>query len=139
MLSTQEIRGQWNEVRGKVKQKWGQLTDDDLDIAEGNLEQVIGRIQQKTGEQRRAIEQFLNEAVPEGGRVERAKETASQYAREASQRARETYDVARQEMGDRYRQVGQYMERHPAESLAVVFGCGLITGVIVGLVCRSEH
>ena len=47
-------------VSGQVKEKWGNLTDDDLQIQGGNVDQVVGKIQQKTGETREAIEEFLN-------------------------------------------------------------------------------
>jgi uncharacterized protein YjbJ (UPF0337 family) len=53
-MNTQEIQGHWDQIRGKVKEKWGQLTDDDLRIVGGNVDQVIGRIEQKTGEARRS-------------------------------------------------------------------------------------
>ena len=59
MINTQEITGQWNQLRGKVKEKWGQLTDDDLRLVGGNIDQLIGRIQQKTGETKEKLRDFL--------------------------------------------------------------------------------
>ncbi|WBO83791.1 CsbD family protein [Hymenobacter yonginensis] len=43
-------RGNWNEIKGQAKQKWGSLTDDDLDYEEGKQDEWYGRLQQKTGE-----------------------------------------------------------------------------------------
>ncbi len=43
------VAGKWHEIKGKVKQKWGALTDDDLAQVEGKLEELAGRIQQKYG------------------------------------------------------------------------------------------
>ena len=60
-INTQELQGQWNQLRGQVKQKWGQLTDDDLQIQGGNVDQMVGRIQQRTGEGREVIEKYLTE------------------------------------------------------------------------------
>jgi uncharacterized protein YjbJ (UPF0337 family) len=57
-----EMKGNWNITKGKLKQKWGRLTDDDLDIASGNLDEVIGRIQKRTGERREAIERAIEDA-----------------------------------------------------------------------------
>lgn len=54
-----ELKGRWNEVKGKVKQKWAQLTDDDLLFEEGKEEEVIGRIQVRTGEAKENIRDFL--------------------------------------------------------------------------------
>ncbi|HEX8349002.1 MAG TPA: CsbD family protein [Hymenobacter sp.] len=42
-------RGNWNEVKGKAKQQWGNLTDDDLDYKEGQQDEWFGQLQQKTG------------------------------------------------------------------------------------------
>jgi uncharacterized protein YjbJ (UPF0337 family) len=43
-------RGNWNEIKGQAKQKWGSLTDDDLNYEEGKQDEWYGRLQQKTGE-----------------------------------------------------------------------------------------
>lgn len=43
------IKGKWNEIKGKLRQKYGELTDDDLQYSEGKGEELLGRIQQKTG------------------------------------------------------------------------------------------
>lgn len=42
-------KGNWNEVKGKLKQKYGELTDDDLTYAEGKEDELLGRLQKKTG------------------------------------------------------------------------------------------
>ena len=48
-INAQEIQGQWNKVRGQVKEKWGQLTDDDLTQVNGRREQLEGKIQERYG------------------------------------------------------------------------------------------
>ena len=57
-----EIKGDWNILKGTLKQKWADLTDDDLQYAEGKAEELIGRIQKRTGETREAVENALNES-----------------------------------------------------------------------------
>ena len=52
--------GRWDQLKGKVKQTWGDVTDDDLDVAEGNYDELIGRIKERTGETREQIEQRLD-------------------------------------------------------------------------------
>jgi len=42
--------GRWDQLKGKAQQSWGELTDDDLDVAEGNYEEFVGRIKERTGE-----------------------------------------------------------------------------------------
>jgi uncharacterized protein YjbJ (UPF0337 family) len=44
-----QMKGNWNEVKGKLKQKYGQLTDDDLMFAEGKEDELLGRLQKKLG------------------------------------------------------------------------------------------
>ena len=44
-----QMKGSWNEVKGKLKQKYGQLTDDDLAFAEGKEDELLGRLQKRLG------------------------------------------------------------------------------------------
>jgi uncharacterized protein YjbJ (UPF0337 family) len=44
-----EIKGNWNELKGKLKQKYGELTDDDLIFAEGKEDELYGRLQKRLG------------------------------------------------------------------------------------------
>ena len=44
-----QMEGSWNEVKGKLKQKYGQLTDDDLTFAEGKEDELLGRLQKRLG------------------------------------------------------------------------------------------
>lgn len=52
--------GRWDQLKGKVRETWGDITDDDIDVAEGNYEQLVGNIKEKTGESQEEIERKLN-------------------------------------------------------------------------------
>ena len=52
--------GRWDQLKGKAKQAWGDLTDDDLDVAEGQYDELVGRIKERTGETAEEIEDRLN-------------------------------------------------------------------------------
>ena len=54
-------KGQFKQMKGEIKRKWGQLTDDDMMEAEGNLDKLMGRIQQRTGERREDIERWFKD------------------------------------------------------------------------------
>lgn len=54
-MDKQEVKGTWNEMKGKLKQKYGQLTDDDLAYEEGREDEMYGRLQQKLGKTRDEI------------------------------------------------------------------------------------
>ncbi len=68
--------GTWNRIKGAIKQKWADLTDDDLKYAEGGADDIVGRIQQKTGRakdeiraeiQRMEDEDAKNNSTPQRG------------------------------------------------------------------------
>ena len=44
-----QIEGNWNEIKGKMKEKYAELTDDDLTFSEGKADEMLGRLQQKIG------------------------------------------------------------------------------------------
>ena len=48
-MNHDRIEGRWRQIKGKVKEQWGKLTDDDLDVIAGRREQLLGRIQQRHG------------------------------------------------------------------------------------------
>ena len=48
-MNAEQIKGNWKQLTGQVKQKWGKLTDDDLDVAAGHREQLAGLIQERYG------------------------------------------------------------------------------------------
>ena len=58
-----QLKGNWNITKGKLKQKWAKLTDDDLRYVEGMEDELIGRIQKRTGETREAVERALEECA----------------------------------------------------------------------------
>jgi uncharacterized protein YjbJ (UPF0337 family) len=138
-INAQELQGQWNKLRGQVKERWGQLTDDDLQIHGGNIDQLVGRIQQKTGEGREAIEHYLTDLTSRGSSaVAQAAEAVGQYAHQAGGRLREHYgefsDVAR----ERYGRAEDLVRHNPTQSVAAAFGIGLVAGLVVGLALRAR-
>lgn len=54
-----KLKGNWNEVKGKIKQQYADLTDDDLLYEEGKDDELIGRIQKKTGETKEAVKDWI--------------------------------------------------------------------------------
>jgi uncharacterized protein YjbJ (UPF0337 family) len=55
-----EIKGRWNELKGKVKQAYAELTEDDLTYDEGQEDELVGKIQQKTGKTREELVKWIN-------------------------------------------------------------------------------
>jgi uncharacterized protein YjbJ (UPF0337 family) len=139
MVNAQELQGSWNRLKGQVKERWGSLTDDDLQMHGGNLDQLVGKIQQRTGETREAIENFLNslsERTASG--LSQVTETAAKYAQKASDQVRERYQYAADQLSEGYENVERAMREHPTRSVAAAFGVGLGLGLLVGLALRSR-
>jgi uncharacterized protein YjbJ (UPF0337 family) len=64
-MNHDRLAGQWKQVKGKVREHWGRLTDDDLDVIAGRRSQLLGRIQERHGlardEAERQVESFARE------------------------------------------------------------------------------
>lgn len=48
-MNSDQLQGKWKQLKGAVKEKWGKLTDDDLDMISGQQEQLLGKIQERYG------------------------------------------------------------------------------------------
>lgn len=134
----QKMMGNWNQLRGMVKEHWGGLTDDDLQRVKGDFDQLVGLIQERTGEARQQIERSLGELSDQAvGMFAQASDSARQYADQASEAVRGAAQQVRDRSMEQYEQAQELFRRHPAESVAVAFGTGLVVGVIVGLIACS--
>ena len=54
-----KLKGNWNEIKGKVKQQYADLTDDDLQYEEGRDEELLGRVQKKIGKTKQEIKDWI--------------------------------------------------------------------------------
>ena len=59
MMNWDIASGNWKQYKGKIKEQWGKLTDDDLDVVQGRREQLLGRIQERYGIARAEAERQL--------------------------------------------------------------------------------
>jgi len=138
-INAQELQGQWNKLRGQVREHWGQLTDDDLQIQGGNVDQLVGKIQQRTGETRETIEKYLSDLTSRGASaVAQATEAVSNFAQQAGDRLRDRYGDIADQARDRYDMAQDVVRHNPSQSVAAAFGVGLVAGLIVGLALRSR-
>ncbi|KAA5967459.1 CsbD family protein [Pantoea sp. M_9] len=60
-MNRDEASGSWKQFKGKCKEQWGKLTDDDLSVIEGRRDQLIGKIQERYGYARAEAEREVNE------------------------------------------------------------------------------
>lgn len=61
MKNLTELKGNWNELKGKLKQKFGMLTDSDLLFSEGKQDEMLGRLQTKLGRTKEEIHKIISE------------------------------------------------------------------------------
>lgn len=60
-MNKQEMKGQWKQLKGRAKERWGKLTDDDLLKVEGRRDTLVGKIQERYGSKREAVEKEVDD------------------------------------------------------------------------------
>ena len=60
-MNWDQVEGKWEQLKGKAKEKWGDLTDDDLTVIAGKRDQLVGRIQERYGRSKEEVEKELDE------------------------------------------------------------------------------
>lgn len=139
MVNAQTLQGHWNEIKGKLRHKWGQLSNDELQSFNGNVEQLVGTIQRKTGEARSSIEHYLEELTSNGASaVSQAGEQVREYAQQAATAVQEGSKQAMEQMRRGYDEAEEMIRQRPGESAAVCFGVGVLVGALLGIALRSR-
>ena len=73
-MNWDQVEGKWKQYKGQVKEKWGKLTDDDIDVIDGKRQQLVGRIQERYGiakdEAEKQADQFV-QTLKAGDKEER--------------------------------------------------------------------
>ncbi len=140
-MATQEMfRGNWNSIVGAVKDKFGQITGDDLLRVEGNLDQFVGLMQKKAGQTREQVEQFLEECCSASSKTfSNAVESVAATAGQAGRYVSDGYRYAADSVERGYEQTRDVVERRPLESLALVAGASLLAGVLIGLSLSAKR
>jgi len=96
MLTREELQGSWTTLKGQIRERWGQITDDELQQVHGDAEQFLGLLQKKTGQSRQELEKFVRQSMEKGQNM---LDRGQQYAQQAADTAREC--AARRANGSR--------------------------------------
>jgi uncharacterized protein YjbJ (UPF0337 family) len=139
MINQQLLSSHWNTLQGQLRERWGQLSGDEIDEAMGNVDQLVGLIQRKTGETRERIEAELERLIEGSASVmSSATEKARDMAHQAAERVQQGYEQVSQRVSEGYNRAQSTVQKRPVESIAIALGSGLIAGVILGLALRSR-
>ena len=141
MVTKEVILGSWNQLAGAVKSKYSQITGDDLAGVQGNVQQLAGVIQRKTGKAREEIDEFLKTAsATTASTVGRISDAAIDMASMASETIRDGYDYARDASRDGIKAATETVHHRPVESLLLAMGIGVVAGLIIGTsICGSRR
>jgi uncharacterized protein YjbJ (UPF0337 family) len=60
-MNSDQLSGNWKQVKGNIQEHWGKLTDDDLDVIDGKREQLVGRVQKQYGKTKEVAEREVDE------------------------------------------------------------------------------
>ena len=145
--------GSWNEIKGKLRQKYAELTDDDLQFAEGKGEEFLGRLQTRLGvggdemqrvliELKQQVEEIHGNArstfetakhkISEVASDVKAKVTDSLNPAAVSAAAEKAWQSTKDKAGDALQTGERYVREHPGTSVLSTFGFGLLVGLAVG-------
>jgi len=58
-MNDEQLKGKWNQVKGKFKQRYANVTDDDLTYSEGEFDEMLGRLQEKTGKRKEELKREI--------------------------------------------------------------------------------
>ena len=64
-MNWDQVEGKWIQLKGRAQQRWGKLTDDDLDVIQGKREELAGRIQERYGKRKDEAEREIDEWIEE--------------------------------------------------------------------------
>src|SRR5258708_9532022 len=139
MVNEQTLQGHWDEIKGKLREKWGQVTGAALDRVSGDVDKLVGLIQRKTGDARSAIEDYLEEVSADGAdTVGRMADRVRQGVQQAAETVQESSEDALDYMRQGYDEAEEMIRRRPSESVVVCFGVGLVAGLLVGLLVKRN-
>jgi len=140
MLSKERFTGDWHKLVGAVKERFGEFNGDELTRAQGNIDQLVGMIQKKTGQTREQIEAFIDQSTKAASStVSKLTEKAGEYANTATEAVKENYDRLATEAERGYQYTANAVAHRPMESVAIAFGMGVLTGLVVAFSLSSSH
>ena len=152
-MTSSQLQNDWSSIKGKLKQQYGQLTDDDLTFVEGKGEELLARLQDRLGLSREELDAKLDELgsaaeskieqvkakagevsqqvrSQAGAAVEDLKQKAAALGEEAKAQGAAAYDEARVRVRGLWEDGEEYVRTNPRESMLAALAAGVVAGLI---------
>lgn len=141
-MTTSDLEATWGTLKGKLKQRYGQLTDDDLIFVEGKGEELLSRLQERLGLSRNELDWILEDLAAADGTVEQVKakaaqvsdqlrSTAAEWSEDAQARGAAVYSQAQQRVRGLRGDGEEYVRANPIPAVLGALAVGLLAGLIV--------
>jgi ElaB/YqjD/DUF883 family membrane-anchored ribosome-binding protein len=153
-MTTSQLESAWGSLKGKLKQRYSQLTDDDLTFAQGKAEELLNRLQVKLGLSRAELNATLDDLTAAaqgkldevkakaaevsdqvrakaGHMVEDLKQRAAAIGEDAKAQGAAAYDEARQRARGLWEDGEEYVRKNPLESVLIGVVAGFVAGIIL--------
>jgi uncharacterized protein YjbJ (UPF0337 family) len=149
-MTTLDLKANWNQIKGSLRQRYAILTDDDLNFVEGKGEELLGRLQEKLGIGAEELQHVLHELDEKAGgvrgKVEEAKakavaifddvkHQASGYADDAkavvSLKAEEVVEQAKKRARTLHEDAEEYVRHQPRQALLIALAAGFVAGLLL--------
>lgn len=127
----QLVEQKWDQIRGALKAKWSQLTDQDLKMIDGDSRKLVALVHQKTNLPLHEIEEGIDAiAAQSEGLLSRIARTASEFAQAAGHYAQSAGSQVAAPMQRAYSQARDMVEARPLPSVASSFAAGMLLGIL---------
>jgi uncharacterized protein YjbJ (UPF0337 family) len=142
-MNTFDFEASWNKIKGKLKQRYAQFTDDDLVFVEGKAAELLGRLQAKLGLTEDAVVELLNElkeAAENFGEdmrdrvseaTTRVGEVVGNAKAKVTEVAGEAYDHARAKARRLQRKAESFVTGQPLTALLTALAAGFVAGILI--------
>lgn len=119
------VEERWKDIRSALKTKWSELTDQDLEMIDGDSRKLVALVSQKTSMPIHEIEESIDQiAAKSGGLLSRSVRATTEFAQTAQRSVSAPADRA-------YRQARKFVKQQPLPSVGAAFGVGMLVGLLV--------
>jgi uncharacterized protein YjbJ (UPF0337 family) len=130
-MNTEQLKGNWNQLKGQIKEKWGDLTDDQIEAAKGNCDLLVGKIIEVYGVGKEAAQEQVNKFLKHINKKTGDEEGGESGNGSFSEQISHATDVVKENLGEASEAVVEYIKNKPFTSMAIGFGAGVLLSLLI--------